>query len=130
MPSKNCGPLVDEDISAFIALYSRLALPHGFENYLDATLPALERCLDACYDLASIIGAISDEDLQCICPPFIFEMFVAARFILGKPPLLLESNLADASPSKCSSLRDRNTGESRHSITRAQHLSKAMAFST
>lgn len=68
---------------AIIALYSRLALPpHGFENYLDAKSPALERCLDACNDLASIIGAISDEDLQCICPHFIFDMFVAARFFL------------------------------------------------
>lgn len=77
-------------MSAIIALYSRLALPpHGFENYLDARSPALERCLDACNDLTSIIGAISDEDLQCICPHFIFDMFVAARFFLGKSSSVL-----------------------------------------
>lgn len=68
-----------------IALYSRLALPpHGFENFLDDKSPALERCLDACNDLASSIGAISEEDLQRICPHFIFDMFVAARFFVGK----------------------------------------------
>lgn len=49
---------------------------------MDAKSPALERCLEACNDLTSIIGAISDEDLQCICPHFIFDIFVAARFYL------------------------------------------------
>lgn len=73
-------------LSAIIALYSRLALPpHGFENYLDAKSPALERCLEACNDLASIVGAISNDDLQCPSPYFIFDMFVAARFFLGRP---------------------------------------------
>ena len=77
-----------DGLSAIIALNSRLALPpYGFENYLDAKSPALERCLNACNDLASIIGAIRDEDLQCICPHFIFDMFVAARFFFGKSNL-------------------------------------------
>ena len=87
----DCGLFADGTVSAIIALYSRLALPpHGFENYLDAKSPALERCIDACIDLASIIGAISDEDLQRICPHFIFDMFVAARVFLGKLPFALE----------------------------------------
>ena len=73
-------------LSAIIALYSRLALPpHGFETYLDAMSPALERCLEACNDLASIVGAMINDDLQCTSPHFIFDMFVAARFFLGRP---------------------------------------------
>ena len=52
-------------LSAILALYSQLALPpHGFENYLDVKSPALERCLEACNDLASIVGAISNDDLH------------------------------------------------------------------
>ena len=93
---------------AIIALNSRLALPpHGFENYLDDKSPALERCLDACNDLAAIIGAVSDKDLLCICPHFIFDMFVAARFFLGTYLTPLAYNCSPRCfPSACVLTRD------------------------
>jgi hypothetical protein len=45
---------------------------------------AIQRCLDECNNLAESIRRLSEDNLENNSPHFVFCIFIAARFLLGK----------------------------------------------
>ncbi|TVY54699.1 hypothetical protein LCER1_G002835 [Lachnellula cervina] len=69
--------------AAIIALYQRLALPpKGLAEVHGPWYHAIQRCLNACDEMSTVIRAINDADLENMSPHMIFCIFVAARFYL------------------------------------------------
>lgn len=71
--------------SAIIALYQRLAFPpSGLDKQHGPFYHAIQRCLDACDEMTSVVRSVKDVDLENMGPHIIFPIFVASRFFLGK----------------------------------------------
>lgn len=71
--------------SAIIALYQRLAFPpSGLDKQHGPFYYAIQRCLDACDEMTSVVRSVKDVDLENMGPHIIFPIFVASRFFLGK----------------------------------------------
>ena len=71
--------------SAIISLYQRLAFPpSGLDRHHGPFYYAIQRCLDSCDEMTSVIRGVKDADLEATGPHIIFPIFVASRFFLGK----------------------------------------------
>ncbi|KAF2202245.1 hypothetical protein GQ43DRAFT_392578 [Delitschia confertaspora ATCC 74209] len=68
---------------AIISLYQRLALPPaGLEEAQEPWYHAIQRCLDACGDMTTVLRVVDDANLENMNPLIIPCIFVASRFLV------------------------------------------------
>ncbi len=75
--------------SAIIVIYQRMVLPViDLSHTPEPWYHAIQRCIDACSDIAKSIRVLDRESLENASPLFAHCIFVAARILLGNVVVL------------------------------------------